>query len=318
MKYSDTKIVTLCGGVGGSKLAYGLNSILDPDNLTIIANTGDDFVHLGFYICPDIDTIIYTLADLNDSEKGWGRKEESWRTMEILGQLGADTWFQLGDKDLALHLYRSKAYRAGSSLTSITKDISEKLGVQAHVLPMSNEMIQTIVDTDKGKFLFQEYFVKNKSEPIIRGISFKSKSASITSEVRDVMADSNQKGFIICPSNPYLSIDPSLSIKEFKKSIIDFKSPKIAISPIVNRNSMKGPTSKIMEEIGIEVSSVSVAEHYKGLIDGIIIDESDKEQADKIKEMGIEVKLSKIIVKTKEEKNRLARESIEFIQEIAS
>ena len=275
MKYSEKKIIALCGGIGGSKLTYGLHQVLDSDNLTIIANTGDDFVHLGFYICPDIDTIIYTLANVNDPLKGWGRRDESWKTMDILSQLGADTWFQLGDKDLAMHLYRSKAYRNGENLTSITKDISKKLGINSRIIPISNEMIQTVVNTNEGEFLFQEYFVKRKCDPIVKEISFKSDDAKITSEVNDAMCDVSQDGFIICPSNPYLSIDPSLSIKKFRDLIFDFKNPRIAISPIVNGNSIKGPTSKIMKEMNLDITPLTIALHYQGLIDGIIIDESD-------------------------------------------
>ena len=318
MKYPDTKIVALCGGIGGAKLALGLNNILDQKNLSIITNTGDDFLYLGFYICPDIDTVIYTLAGVNNPDTGWGREDETWKTLDVLKELGADTWFQLGDKDLALHLFRSKEKRKGELLTTITRKITNKFGLKTNVLPMSNHAVQTILETENGEISFQDYFVRQKCRPKVSNILFKSKKPVATDAVKKALSDKKLDGIIFCPSNPYLSIDPILSINKIKKLIENQKKPRVVVSPIVGNDSVKGPTSKIMNEMGIEVSSVSIAEHYKGLIDGIIIDESDGEQADKIKEMGIEVKLSKIIVKTKQEKKRLAKESIAFIQEIAS
>tara|TARA_Y100000748_G_scaffold284896_1_gene267020 strand:+ start:153 stop:1109 length:957 start_codon:yes stop_codon:yes gene_type:complete len=318
MKYPDTKIVALCGGVGGAKLALGLNNALDQKNLSIITNTGDDFLYLGFYICPDIDTVIYTLAGVNNSETGWGREDETWKTLDVLKELGADTWFQLGDKDLALHLFRSKEKRNGELLTTITRRLTNKFGLKTHVLPMSNHPVQTFLETEDGEISFQDYFVRQKCMPKVSNILFKSKKPVATDAVKRALSDKSLDGIIFCPSNPFLSIDPMLSIKKIRTLIKNQKRPRVAISPIVGHDSVKGPTSKLMNEMGIEVSSVSIAEHYQGLIDGIIIDETDEEQAGKIEEIGIKVKLSKIIVETKEEKIRLAEESIEFIQEIAS
>ena len=318
MKYPDTKIVALCGGIGGSKLALGLNNILDQKNLSIITNTGDDFLYLGFYICPDIDTVIYTLAGVNNKETGWGREDETWKTLDVLEELGADTWFQLGDKDLGLHLFRSKEKRNGELLTTITRRITNKFRLKTNVLPMSNHPVQTFLETEDGEMSFQDYFVKNKCKPKVKNILFKSKKPVATDAVKRSLMDKNLDGIVFCPSNPYLSIDPILSIDRIRKLIENQKKPRIAISPIVGHDSVKGPTSKLMKEMGVEVSSLSIAKHYKGLIDGIIIDHEDEKEAQKIREMGIEVKLSKIIVETLEEKMRLAKESLEFIKEIGS
>ena len=317
MKYPDSKIVALCGGVGGSKLALGLNEILDQKNLSIITNTGDDFLYLGFYICPDIDTVIYTLAGINNPENGWGRKNETWKTLDVLKELGADTWFKLGDKDLAVHLFRSKEKRNGILLTTITRKISNKFGLRTNILPMSNHMVHTTLDTNIGEISFQDYFVRRKCEPVVKNIIFKSKKSVATDAVNRALKAQDLNGLIICPSNPYLSIDPILSIPRIKKLIQNLKKPRIAISPIVDGDSIKGPTSKIMQEMGIEVSCSSIAKHYKGLIDGIIIDQSDEAQVNNIEKMGIQVKLANIIVKTKTEKNKLAQESLEFLDEIS-
>ena len=318
MKYPDTKIVALCGGIGGSKLALGLNNVLDQKNLSIITNTGDDFLYLGFYICPDIDTVIYTLAGVNNKETGWGREDETWKTLDVLEELGADTWFQLGDKDLGLHLFRSKEKRNGELLTTITRRITNKFRLKTNVLPMSNHPVQTFLETEDGEMSFQDYFVNNKCKPKVKNILFKSKKPVATDAVKRSLMDKNLDGIVFCPSNPYLSIDPILSIDRIRKLIENQKKPRIAISPIVGDDSLKGPTSKLMKEMGVEVSSLSIAKHYKGLIDGIVIDHEDEKEAQKIREMGIEVKLSKIIVETEEEKMRLAKESLEFIKEIGS
>ena len=238
---------------------------------------------------------------MNNTETGWGREDETWKTLDVLEELGADTWFQLGDKDLALHLFRSKEKRNGELLTTITRRITNKFRLKTNVLPMSNHPVQTFLETEDGEMSFQDYFVKNKCKPKVKNILFKSKKPVATDAVKRSLMDKNLDGIIFCPSNPYLSIDPILSINRIRKLIENQKKPRIAISPIVGHDSVKGPTSKLMKEMGVEVSSLSIAKHYKGLIDGIIIDHEDEKEAQKIREMGIEVKLSKIIVETEEE-----------------
>ena len=311
------KIIALSGGVGGAKLCLGLHQICEPEELYFITNTGDDFLYLGFYIAPDVDTLVYTLAGVNNTETGWGRADETWKTHNVLGELGADNWFKLGDKDLALHLHRSKELRNGERLTSITQDIANRFHLKATVLPMSDHMIQTVIDTNEGLLSFQEYFVKQASKPKIKDISFKSKNPEPSAEVTETLMDPDLKGIVICPSNPYLSIDPILSIETISQSIAESKSPRVAVSPIINGQSVKGPTTKIMNELGLETNVLTIAQHYKDYIDGIVIDTSDQDYAGQIESMGIQVKLSEIMMNNDDDKKRVAEDVIHFIDHIS-
>jgi len=314
---SDNNLIAISGGIGGAKLCYGLDQILQPEQLRVIANTGDDFLYLGFYISPDIDTLIYTLAEVNNKETGWGREDETWKTHNVLGELGADNWFKLGDKDLALHLHRSKALRNGETLTSITQDIAERFKLKTIILPMSDHMIQTVVDTDKGSMPFQKYFVKESTNPKVREVSFESKHPETTKEVLEAINDPELTGFLIAPSNPYLSIDPILSIDKITQTIMQSNKPRVAVSPIIGGDSVKGPTAKIMEEMGLEVNVMTIANHYGNLIDGLIIDNADKEYIQAIESSGIKVKVSNILMHDNDDKTRLAKEAIEFLNELS-
>ena len=314
---SDNNLIAISGGIGGAKLCYGLDQILQPEQLRVIANTGDDFLYLGFYISPDIDTLIYTLAGVNNKETGWGREDETWKTHNVLGELGADNWFKLGDKDLALHLHRSKALRNGETLTSITQDIAERFKLKTIILPMSDHIIQTVVDTDKGSMPFQEYFVKESTTPKVREISFESKHPKTTKEVLEAINDPELSGFLIAPSNPYLSIDPILSIDKIKQTIMQSNKPRVAVSPIIGRDSVKGPTAKIMQEMGLEVNVMTIANHYENLIDGLIIDNTDEEYIQAIESFGIKVKVTNILMHDNDDKTRLAEEAIEFLNELS-
>ena len=313
---SDNNLIAISGGIGGAKLCYGLDQILQPEQLRVIANTGDDFLYLGFYISPDIDTLIYTLAGVNNKETGWGREDETWKTHNVLGELGADNWFKLGDKDLALHLHRSKALKNGETLTSITQDIAERFKLKTIILPMSDHIIQTVVDTDKGSMPFQEYFVKESTTPKVREISFESKHPKTTKEVLEAINDPELSGFLIAPSNPYLSIDPILSIDEIKQTLIQSNKPRVAVSPIIGRDSVKGPTAKIMQEMGLEVNVMTIANHYENLIDGLIIDNTDEEYIQAIESFGVKVKVTNILMHDNDDKTRLAEEAIEFLNEL--
>ena len=314
---SENNLIAISGGIGGAKLCYGLDQILEPGQLRVIANTGDDFLYLGFYISPDIDTLIYTLAEVNNKETGWGREDETWKTHNVLGELGADNWFKLGDKDLALHLHRSKALRNGETLTSITQDIAERFKLKTVILPMSDHIIQTVVDTDEGSMPFQEYFVKESTNPKVREISFESKHPETTKEVLEAINDPELSGFLIAPSNPYLSVDPILSIDKIKQTIMQSNKPRVAVSPIIGGDSVKGPTAKIMEEMGLEVNVMTIANHYENLIDGLIIDNTDEEYIQAIESSGIKVKVSNILMNNNDDKTRLAEEAIEFLNELS-
>ena len=314
---SDNNLIAISGGIGGAKLCYGLDQILQPEQLRVIANTGDDFLYLGFYISPDIDTLIYTLAEVNNKETGWGREDETWKTHNVLGELGADNWFKLGDKDLALHLHRSKALKNGETLTSITQDIAERFKLKNIILPMSDHIIQTVVDTDKGSMPFQEYFVKESTTPKVREISFESKHPKTTKEVLEAINDPELSGFLIAPSNPYLSIDPILSIDKIKQTLMQSNKPRVAVSPIIGRDSVKGPTAKIMQEMGLEVNVMTIANHYENLIDGLIIDNTDEEYIQAIESFGVKVKVTNILMHDNDDKTRLAEEAIEFLNELS-
>jgi len=314
---SEDNILALSGGVGGAKLSWGLDKIAAHNTLTIIANTGDDFIHLGLYISPDSDTLIYTLAGINDLEKGWGRADETWETHSALGELGIENWFQIGDKDLALHFYRNQLREKGLRLTEITECIAQQFGLNSRILPMSDDPVLTIIESDIGCLPFQDYFVKHQSNPSIRKILFKgSTEATISPELKTAMDSNEFAAIIVCPSNPYLSIDPILSIKEIKSYIQSSTAPVVAVSPIVAGKALRGPAAKIMNEMGIPVSVISIAQHYQPLIDGLIIDKRDKMMASEIQSMGIQVEVTNTIMNTDADKIQLAQDLVAFSQEI--
>ena len=274
------RILAVTGGVGGAKLASGLASVLDPSDLAFAVNTGDDFEHLGLKISPDIDSLTYALAGINNTETGWGRKGESWNFLTALKELGGDTWFQLGDKDLALHLHRTNMLNKGNTLTEATEAIATKLGIRHPIIPMSDQPVSTLVDTCDGELSFQSYFVKEKCEPEVIGFRFQGiEHASLQEKLDQWIQEC--RGIIICPSNPYVSVDPFLKLNGVKERLAEI--PTIAVSPIIGGKALKGPAAKMMKELGISSSAENVAEHYSAFIDGFVIDEADKESAKSIK-----------------------------------
>ena len=274
------RILAITGGVGGAKLASGLASVLGPSDLAFAVNTGDDFEHLGLKISPDIDSLTYALAGINNTETGWGRKGESWNFLAALEELGGDTWFQLGDKDLALHLQRTTMLNKGKTLTEATKDIATKLGIQHPIIPMSDQPVSTLVNTSKGELSFQSYFVKEKCEPAVSGFRFQGiEHANLQAKLEQWIHGC--QGVIICPSNPYVSVDPFLELNGVKEKLA--KIPTIAVSPIIGGQALKGPAAKMMRELGIPSSAKTVAEHYSAFLDGFVIDNADRESAKSIK-----------------------------------
>ena len=307
-------VLALCGGVGGAKLALGLLRALGPDELTVIVNTGDDFDHLGLRISPDIDTVLYTLAGVADEERGWGRADETWNFMSSLRQLGGETWFQLGDRDLAMHVERTKYLRGGGILTDFVGQAARHLGIAAQILPMTDEEVRTIVETDHGALEFQRYFVEHRCRPQVRSLWFAGASRTrVSAAVSRAIFDAS-RAIVICPSNPYLSIDPILSIPGVRASLKEAIAPVIAVSPIVGGQAVKGPTAKIMRELGIEVSNVSIAAHYHGLIDGLIIDAVD---ADQVREIAVPVHSTGTLMQSLEDRVRLADEVLAFASALA-
>lgn len=297
------KIVALAGGVGGAKLAHGLAQILPPEDLTIIVNTGDDFEHYGLYICPDLDTVCYTLAGLANPETGWGRADESWNALANLKRLGAPAWFQLGDSDLATHIERTRRMKEGQTLSQITRAFCTAWGIAHTVLPMTDDRMRTIVETDEDALEFQEYFVHRRCTPRVKGFRFEGiDTAEPAPGASEAIAAA--EAVVICPSNPWVSIDPILGV------IKKIETPVVAVSPIIGGETVKGPAAKMFAELGIEPSALAVAEHYAELLNGIVVDSVDSELAKRIK---IPSLVTNTIMNSSSDRARLAQDVLEFI-----
>ncbi len=272
------RVIALSGGVGGAKLALGLSRVLSPGDLTVIANTGDDFEHLGLSISPDIDTLLYTLGGLDNPATGWGRRNESWNFMAALEALGGETWFRLGDRDLATHIERTRRLRAGESLSQITEGFRRRFGTGTHILPMSDDPVRTRVKTRDGWLDFQPYFVRQRCEPVISAIEFAGAGdARPQPEFFAALKDPALRAVIICPSNPFISIEPILALRGVRAALRDCAAPVVAVAPIIGGHAVKGPTAKMMQELDIEVSAAAVARRYGDLIDAYVVDRSDAE-----------------------------------------
>lgn len=311
------RCVALCGGVGGAKLALGLDAVLGPDNLTIITNTGDDFSHLGLHISPDLDTVMYSLAGLANPETGWGRAGESWRFMSALTALGGEDWFQLGDLDLATHIERSRRLAAGESLSLVTRDLAARLGVAAALVPMSDAPVRTIVDTPEGPLAFQHYFVRDKCAPVVTGFRFKGAPAAQPAPAAlAALTDQALDAIIICPSNPFVSIDPILAVPGMRAAIAAAHAPVVAVSPIVGGQAIKGPTAKMMRELGVPGEAVAIADHYGDLLDGFVLDATDQALAGQIRDRHLDCLVTDTVMTGHEEKLALARAVLQFVQQM--
>jgi LPPG:FO 2-phospho-L-lactate transferase len=270
-------VALITGGIGGAKLALGLAQIVPGDKLTAIVNTGDDFTHLGLAISPDIDTLTYTLAGLSDEEKGWGRRGETWNFMAALEAIGGETWFALGDGDLALHVERTRRIAAGETLSAVTADFAQRLGVSAAIVPMSDRPVTTRVATDEGEMDFQRYFVERHCAPRLLSLRFDgAASAHPAPAALAALADPALEAILIAPSNPWLSVDPLLAVPGMREAIRAAGVPVVAVTPVPGGRAVKGPTAKIMAELGLAVSAASIAAHYEGVIDGLLLDEADR------------------------------------------
>jgi len=313
------KYLALSGGVGGAKLAVGLTHAVPPEELAVLVNTGDDFEHLGLHVSPDLDTLLYTLAGINNPTTGWGRDAETWSFMGALEEVGAPTWFRLGDKDLALNVLRTHALRSGTTLNEFTADMAERWGVASRIIPMSNETVRTVIETEIGPLDFQDYFVRRRCEPVAQSIQFRGASdAAPVAELEEIMTAGSLAAVIICPSNPYLSIDPILSVPGIRDALRRCGAPVVAVSPVVSGESLKGPTAKIMNELGITCSATAIAQHYRGLINGLLIDADDASLEADIADFGMAVKLSNIVMRSAEDRCTLAKMVVQFAGELES
>jgi len=311
------RVVALSGGIGGAKLVRGLSRILSDDELLIVANTGDDFTHLGLAICPDLDTLIYTLSGLADPDRGWGRAGESWAFMDALAAIGGETWFRLGDRDLALHIERTRRLDGGETLSGVMADIGERLGARHRVVPMSDEPVRTIVHSDEGVLDFQDYFVRRQARPRVERFSYQgAETARPQTDFLTALEDPSLEAVIICPSNPYLSVDPILSMDDIRAALDHTTAPVVAVTPIVDGQALKGPTAKIMIEMGLDVSAAAVAAHYRPLIDGFVLDDCDRNQIAGIEASGIACHVTSTIMATENDKMALADQVLRFASEL--
>lgn len=303
------QVVALAGGVGGARLADGLAQALPAEHLTVIVNVGDDFEHLGLRICPDLDTVCYTLAGLANPETGWGRADESWQVLETLEALGGPTWFRLGDHDLALHLERSERLRQGWPLSQVTGSLCHKLGVPVRVLPVTDQVVPTSVCTESGELSFQEYFVRQRCAPQVSGFRFAGiEQARPAPGVVDALRQADL--IVLCPSNPWVSLDPLLAVPGVAEA---FGTRRVVgVSPIIGGQTVKGPAAKMFAELGIQPSARAVADHYRHLLGGFILDKQDISQAEAVQALDILPYVADTIMKTRQDRRRLAREVLEF------
>ncbi len=306
-------IVALAGGVGGAKLADGLARVVAPDGLTIAVNTGDDFTHLGLHVSPDLDTVMYTLAGRGNPETGWGLAGETWAFMAALERLGGETWFRLGDQDLATHVERTRRLGDGETLSAVTAQLCGRLGIGHRIVPMSDDPVRTMVLTGDGRLAFQDYFVRLRCEPRVTGFEFDGAEAARPSPaLLAVMRSGSISAVIICPSNPYVSVGPILAVPEIARWLGERAFPIVAVSPIVGGRAIKGPAAKMMAELGVEVSALAVARHYGGLLDGMVIDVADEALAPAIEAEGPRVAVTGTVMNSAADRARLAEAVVQF------
>lgn len=309
--------VALAGGVGGAKLALGLSRILAPDELLIAVNTGDDFDHLGMRICPDLDTVMYTLAGIANPETGWGIRDETWSFMDALERQKGETWFRIGDRDLQTHLTRTCQLDEGQTLSEVTAELARDLGVRHRIVPSTDAPVATTVRTDEGELPFQDYFVRRACRPRVTGFEFVGAAAAEPSPVlAEAFLAGDVESVIVCPSNPYVSVGPMLAIPGLRRALEERSFPCVAVSPIVGGGALKGPAAKMMVELGIDPTPAAIADHYQGLIDGIVVDDADAAFAPTIGETGTAVLVTGTVMTDDCDKERLAAETIAFARDI--
>ncbi len=311
-------ILALAGGVGGARLAVGLARVLTPSRLALVVNTGDDFEHLGLTICPDLDTVLYTLAGVHNPATGWGRRDETWSAMDTFAQLGGETWFRLGDRDLALHVLRTHELRAAMPLAQVMQTLARRLGVRHDILPMSDTPVRTRVLTDRGELAFQDYFVRLRCRPRVEGFRFAGTArARVPERLAALLASSRLQAVVIAPSNPYVSIAPILRVPAIGRWFAARRVPVVAVSPIVGGTALKGPAAKMMRELRANVSALGVVHHYGGKVDGWVIDRADAACAPDIEALGHAVCVTDTVMSDADKSERLAGEVIRFARSLA-
>lgn len=310
------KVCALAGGVGGAKLAAGLQDALTAGDLSIVVNTADDFDLWGLRICPDLDTVMYTLSDLANPETGWGVREETFEALNMISRYGEDAWFKLGDRDLATHILRTNRLHSGERLTEITAGLSEALEIPSRILPMCDEVVSTLLDTTSGKLEFQDYFVRRRQRDEVLGVELRGiEDARLTDEVSRSLTEADV--VVFCPSNPVVSIGPVLTVPGMRKALTVSTAPKVAVSPIVGGRALKGPADKMLASLGHESSATGVSRMYEGLIGGMVIDHADSSEVAGIEDLRIRVLATEAVMHDAEDRTRLAREVLEFGEKLA-
>jgi LPPG:FO 2-phospho-L-lactate transferase len=308
-------VVALSGGIGGAKLALGLSRIVEPDSLVVVANVGDDFEHLGLHISPDVDTLMYTLAGLDNTKLGWGRRDETWSFMETLAALGGEDWFRLGDRDLAVHVERTGRLRRGETLSAITADFCRRLGVGPRLLPATDDRLRTRLRTDGGWLDFQDYFVRLQCRPVVRELAFAgAENARPHPDLLAALRDERLRAVIICPSNPFISVEPILAAQGTRQALSACTAPIVAVSPIIGGRAIKGPTAKMMAELGTKPSAAAVAKRYGDLLDGYVMDAADAGEAAHV---APRVTLASTLMTNLPEREQLARVVLEAADALA-
>ena len=305
--------LALSGGIGGAKLALGLEYIFNSTNLMIAGNTGDDFEHFGLNISPDLDTLLYTLSGKSDLERGWGLANETWSFMKAMKEIGGETWFQLGDRDLAIHVERTRRLKEGERLSLITSSFCRKFGVKSQIVPATDDPLKTLVKTPKGILCFQHYFVRDQCRPKILGLKYEGlENAQPCPALEEALESSLLETVVVCPSNPFLSIDPILAVKGVREKLKSSNARVIAVSPIVGGDAVKGPTANNMRDLGFTVSAYTVAKYYSDFIDGFMLDKGDENEISRIESQGIQVGLAETVMTDLQSKIKLAEDVLRF------
>ena len=311
------RVCALAGGVGGAKVAAGLQAALPPGDLSVVVNTADDFDLWGLRICPDLDTVMYTLAGLANRQTGWGVEDESFDALGMISGYGEDAWFKLGDRDLATHILRTQRLRAGARLAQVTASLASALGIRNTLLPMSDEPVSTILKTPEGLLEFQEYFVRRRQRDEVLGVELRGiEAARVPAEVSEAVGGA--EAIVLCPSNPVVSIGPILAVPGMRELLAGSPATKVAVSPIVGGRALKGPADKMLRTLGHEVSATGVARMYGGLVDGFVLDLADEEEAPEISSLGMRVLSTDAVMRDEPDRERLAREILRLCSELGA
>jgi LPPG:FO 2-phospho-L-lactate transferase len=312
-EFQDWKVVALAGGVGGAKLAHGLAGILPAGNLTVIVNVADDFELYGLTICPDLDTVMYTLAGIASDETGWGIAGDTFHCLESLARLNAPAWFRLGDRDLATHMARTRWLWDGAVLSEVTRRLCASLGVPEKILPCTDDLLRTIVETAEGDLEFQEYFVRRKCEPAVRGFTLRGLASAFPNEECLAALDAAD-AIVLCPSNPFVSLGPILALPGVREKVA--AKTAVAVTPVIGGRSVKGPLEKMFRELGRESSALEVARQYRGIVRGFLLDRQDAGQSESIEALGMRARPAETLMRDDAGRRALALAALQFAREV--